>query len=64
MTRFSLSLKKSIELVYWTLKNSIGSEIIVPKIPSYKIVDLVKSFNANAKIKIIGLRPGENYMKK
>ena len=59
MTRFSLSLKKSIELVYWTLKNSIGSEIIVPKIPSYKIVDLVKSFNANAKIKIIGLRPGE-----
>ena len=59
MTRFSLSLKKSIELVYWALKNSIGSEIIVPKIPSYKIVDLVKSFNSKAKIKIIGLRPGE-----
>jgi len=59
MTRFSLSLKNSIELVYWTLKNSIGSEIVVPKIPSYRIVDLVKSFNSKAKIKIIGLRPGE-----
>ena len=59
MTRFSLSLKKSIELVYWTLKNSLGAEIVVPKIPSYKILDLVRSFNPKAKIKLIGLRPGE-----
>ena len=59
MTRFSLSLNRSIELVYWTLKNSIGAEIVVPKIPSYKIIDLVKSFNSKAKIKLIGLRPGE-----
>tara|TARA_B100001057_G_scaffold498678_1_gene606528 strand:- start:11791 stop:12780 length:990 start_codon:yes stop_codon:yes gene_type:complete len=59
MTRFSLSLKKSVELVYWTLKNSIGAEIVVPKIPSYNIMDLVKSYNPKAKIKLIGLRPGE-----
>ncbi len=59
MTRFSLSLKKSVELVYWTLKNSMGAEIVVPKIPSYNIMDLVKSYNQKAKIKLIGLRPGE-----
>lgn len=59
MTRFSLSLQKSIELVYWTLKNSNGAEIVVPKIPSYNILDLVKSYNVKAKIKVIGLRPGE-----
>jgi UDP-N-acetylglucosamine 4,6-dehydratase len=59
MTRFSLSLKQSVELVDWALKHSIGGEIIVPKIPSYRILDLVNAINSKAKIKLIGLRPGE-----
>ena len=59
MTRFSLSIKKAVEMVFWTIKNSIGKEIIVPKTPSYRILDLVKAFSKNAKIKIIGIRPGE-----
>jgi FlaA1/EpsC-like NDP-sugar epimerase len=36
-----------------------GGEIFVPKIPSYRLMDLVKAFSANPKIKLIGLRPGE-----
>ena len=36
-----------------------GGEIFVPKIPSIKIVDLAKAMNPKAKIKLIGIRPGE-----
>ena len=59
MTRFSLSLTKSIELVCWTIENSIGGEIIVPKIPSYRIMDLAKAINTKIKYNFTGLRPGE-----
>jgi UDP-N-acetylglucosamine 4,6-dehydratase (inverting) len=59
MTRFNITLDESIKLVEWTLKNSYGSEIIVPKIPSYNIMDLAKSICSKCKIKITGIRPGE-----
>ena len=44
MTRFSLSTNKAINMVIWSIKNSIGQEIVVPKTPSYKILDLVAFF--------------------
>ena len=59
MTRFNISLKDSINLIMWTIKNSFGGEIIVPKIPSYRIIDLAKAVNDKAKINIIGIREGE-----
>ena len=59
MTRFNILLKESIELVLYAANKSIGREIFVPKIPSYKILDLAKAFSSNCKIKIIGIRPGE-----
>lgn len=59
MTRFTLSLSNSVDLVDWALNNSIGGEIIVPKIPSYKIMDLAQAINPKAKLNIIGIRPGE-----
>jgi len=59
MTRFSITMEESIKLVLWALKNSIGGEIFVPKIPSYRILDLAKATAPNVKTKIIGLRPGE-----
>ena len=59
MTRFNITLKKSVEMVIWALKNNLGGEIFVPKIPSFKILDLAKAVNNKAKIKIIGIRPGE-----
>ena len=59
MTRFSLTLEDSFNFVFRCLKISIGGEIFIPKIPSYKILDLAKAINKKAKIKIIGIRPGE-----
>ena len=59
MTRFNISLIESIKLIIWSLKNNIGGEIFVPKLPSYKIKNLATAINPNNKIKIIGLRPGE-----
>jgi len=59
MTRFNITLKKSVEMVIWALENNLGGEIFVPKIPSFKILDLAKAVNNKAKIKIIGIRPGE-----
>ena len=59
MTRFNLTLLESVEMVEWSFKNSIGGEIFVPKIPSYKILDLAKAICPNCKIKTVGIRTGE-----
>ena len=59
MTRFNITLDQSIEFVLKSLKNMFGGEIFVPKIPSYKLIDLVKAISSNGKIKIMGIRPGE-----
>ena len=37
----------------------VGGEIFVPKLPSFKIMDLAKAIDEKCKIKIIGIRPGE-----
>jgi len=59
MTRFNITMDQSISLVLFALNNGKGSEIFVPKIPSYKIIDVAKAINPNCKIKIVGIRPGE-----
>jgi UDP-N-acetylglucosamine 4,6-dehydratase (inverting) len=59
MTRFSITLEEAADMVMWAINNNIGGEILVPKLPSYRILDLAKSINSKCKIKIIGLRPGE-----
>lgn len=59
MTRFSLSLEKGVETVIWGIQNFFGGEILIPKIPSFKIIDLIKSFEVKNKIKVIGIRKGE-----
>jgi UDP-N-acetylglucosamine 4,6-dehydratase len=59
MTRFNITLDESIEMVLFALKESNGGEIFVPKIPSYRLKDLVKAVSPNCKVNIIGIRPGE-----
>jgi len=59
MTRFNMSINDAVEMVLWCLKNNKGGEIFVPKIPSYRIMDLAKAIAPNCKYKIIGTRPGE-----
>jgi len=59
MTRFSITLDEGIEFVLKCMKKMWGGEIFVPKIHSYKLIDLVNALSKNNKIKLIGIRPGE-----
>jgi len=59
MTRFNISLEDGVNLVMHAIENSFGGEIIVPKLPSYKITDVAKAISPNAKQEIVGIRPGE-----
>ena len=59
MTRFNITLNESVEFVLLSLKRQKGGEIFVPKLSSFKIIDLCKAINPSKKIKIIGIRPGE-----
>jgi len=59
MTRFNITLDQGVDFVFDAVKNSFGGEIIIPKLKSFKIVDLAKAMNTKNRIKIIGLRAGE-----
>lgn len=59
MTRFCITLEESVKAAQWIIKNAEGGEVVIPKVPSYRILDLVKAINKDAKIKIVGIRPGE-----
>jgi UDP-N-acetylglucosamine 4,6-dehydratase (inverting) len=59
MTRFNISLEEGVKFVASSLRIMLGGEIFIPKIPSYNIVDLAKAVSSKAKIKTIGIRPGE-----
>ena len=59
MTRFNITLDEGINLVIYSMINSIGEEIFVPKLASFKIIDLLKCLPEQVKYKITGIRPGE-----
>ncbi len=59
MTRFNITLKESIKIIFYAIKNSLGGELFVPKIPSYNIMELAEAIAPNIKKEIIGVRPGE-----
>jgi len=59
MTRFNIMMDQSISMVDYAIKESVGGEIIIPKIPSYRIIDLAKAIAPNLKVNFIGIRPGE-----
>ncbi len=59
MTRFNISLADGVELVLFAIENSVGGEIYIPKIPSYKITDVATAIGPDCEQKIIGIRPGE-----
>lgn len=59
MTRFWLTLEQGAGFVMKCIELMRGGEIFVPKIPSMRIIDLAKSIAPDAKLKDIGIRPGE-----
>jgi UDP-N-acetylglucosamine 4,6-dehydratase len=59
MTRFWLSLDDGVDFVLNSIKTMQGGEIFIPKIPSFRVIDAAKVVAPEAKINIIGIRPGE-----
>ena len=59
MTRFNISLQGGVDMVMHALQTAWGGEIFVPKIPSYRILDVAEAIGPNCEKKVIGIRPGE-----
>lgn len=59
MTRFNISLQDGVDLVMFAIGNHLGGEIFIPKIPSYKILDVATAVAPGCKRNVVGIRPGE-----
>jgi UDP-N-acetylglucosamine 4,6-dehydratase (inverting) len=59
MTRFNILLEEGVDMVMWAIENAYGGEILVPKIPSYRITDVATAISPDCRHEVIGVRPGE-----
>jgi UDP-N-acetylglucosamine 4,6-dehydratase (inverting) len=59
MTRFNISLQGGVDMVMHALKHAWGGELFVPKLPSYKILDVAEAIGPKLEKPVVGIRPGE-----
>ncbi len=59
MTRFNISLDEGVDMVLHALDTAWGGELFVPKIPSYRLVDVAKAIAPEIEHRVVGIRPGE-----
>lgn len=59
MTRFNISLQGGVDMVMHALEHAWGGELFVPKIPSYKIMDVAEAIGPECEKPVVGIRPGE-----
>ena len=59
MTRFNISLQGGVDMVMHALEHAWGGEIFIPKIPSYKILDVAEALGPECTKPVVGIRPGE-----
>ncbi len=59
MTRFNISLSEGVNMVLWALEHALGGELFVPKIPSYRIIDVAEAIGPSCEKPVVGIRPGE-----
>ncbi len=59
MTRFNISLQGGVDMVLHAMEKAWGGEIFIPKIPSYRIMDVAMAIGPDCEHKVIGIRPGE-----
>ncbi len=59
MTRFNISLQEGVDMVLWSVENAWGGEVLVPKIPSYRVVDVAEAVGPDCVQEVVGIRPGE-----
>ena len=59
MTRFNISLEDGCQMVFDAIEKAWGGELFVPKIPSYKIIDVATAIGPDCRQDEVGIRPGE-----
>lgn len=59
MTRFAITIDQGVDFVLKIIGLMSGGEIFVPKIPSFKVKDLMEVMVNKKYIQISGIRPGE-----
>jgi UDP-N-acetylglucosamine 4,6-dehydratase len=59
MTRFWITLEQGVQFVLDSLERMHGGELFVPKIPSMRVVDLAAAIAPEARLEVVGIRPGE-----
>ena len=59
MTRFNISLGEGVDMVMWAIEHAQGGEILVPKIPSYRVMDVARAIGPECEHLVVGVRPGE-----
>ena len=59
MTRFNISLQGGVDMVMHALEHAWGGELFIPKIPSYRILDVATAIGPECKQEVVGIRPGE-----
>lgn len=59
MTRFNISLQGGVDMVMHAIENAWGGEVFIPKIPSYKIMDVANAIAPECEHEVVGIRPGE-----
>lgn len=59
MTRFNISLQGGVDMVMYALEHAWGGELFVPKISSYRILDVAQAIGPECEKPVVGIRPGE-----
>lgn len=59
MTRFWITLDQGVRFVIRCTDMMRGGEVFVPKLPSMKMMDLIRALAPDAQVDVIGIRPGE-----
>lgn len=59
MTRFCITLDRAAQFVLESLDRMRGNEIFVPKIPSFRVTDLISAVAPGCAVRTVGIRPGE-----
>ncbi len=65
MTRFNITMKEAIDLVFRTMEKGIGGQVFIPKLKAYKVGDMkdavLELLDSKTEIETISVRPGEKY---
>lgn len=59
MTRFNITLQEGVDMVLHALDRSLGGELYVPQIPSYRINDVADAIGPDCEKPVVGIRAGE-----